>query len=592
MKGSDTLDNTAQNESKHSFLRGAMVLGASMVIVKLIGMVFKVVLSRMFGGVGTGLFNIAYELYNPLFTLATAGFPIAISRLVSENITRKRYKDVELIHKISIPIFVITGIICFIIMVLGSFVYINIIKAPNAIYAILFLSPTIFFGCLMSIYRGYFEGTRNMLPTAISEVIEAVSKLVIGVSASYLTIVLALKEFDKSGTVLGKTYETSEQAREAIIPLAVGVSILGISLGSLFGFLFLLIRYKRKGTGISKQDYDNTPPAVPTKQMVKTLIKTALPIGAGSIVMSLASTVDVTLIQMRLYSVMEKVPEKLLGVYDSLIPQSVINNNEVHTFLFGCYGMALTLMMIVPAVTQVFGTSALPSVTAAWTNGDKTILKSRIEAVLRVTFLVTVPAGLGLAVFSQPIMNLLYGSSSVVSEVEIASRVLCVMGIAVIFTSTSTPICSMLQAVGRVDVPLKLLSIGVVIKIILNYTLVGIPEINIQGASVGTLVCYIFVTAVGLCILCRETKIIPNFYNILIKPMCSAVICILLSYGFYRLMLLVSSSKWVILVVIVFAVIVYAITLLITRAITKDDLLRMPMGNKIVKVLEKRKLIR
>ena len=582
------MDNTSNNENKHSFLRGAMVLGASMVIVKLIGMVFKIVLSRMFGGVGTGIFNTAYELYNPLFTLATAGFPIAISRLVSENITRKRYNDVKLIHKISVPIFIITGIICFTIMVFGSFIYINIIKAPEAIYAILFLSPTIFFGCLMSIYRGYFEGTRNMVPTAISEVIEASSKLIIGVSASYLTIFFALKEFDKNGTVLGKAYENAEQARDAIIPLAVGISILGISLGAFFGFIFLLIRYKVKGSGITKEQYAAAPAPVPTKQMVKTLIKTALPIGAGSIIMSLASTIDVTLINMRLYSVMQTSPDELLSVYNSLIPQSVIDNGQVHIFLFGCYGMALTLMMIVPAVTQVFGTSALPSVTAAWTNGDKKILKARMESVLRVT----IPAGLGLAVFSQPIMNLLYGNSSVVSEVEIAARVLCVMGIAVIFTSTSTPICSMLQAVGRVDVPLKLLSIGVIIKIILNYTLVGIPKINIQGASVGTLVCYIFVTIVGLCILCKETKIIPDFYNILIKPMCSAVICILLSYGFYRLLLLVMDNKFTILLVIIFAVISYAVTLIVMKTITKEDLARMPMGNKIVKVLEKRKLIR
>ena len=139
-----------------SFLKGAMVLGSSMVIVKIMGMVYKILLSNMYGGVGTGLFNSAYALYNPLFMLSTAGFPIAISRMVSESITKKRYRDVRQIHKLSVPIFVIAGLLCFLVMVIGSFIYVKIIKAENTIFALLCLSPTIFFGCLMSIYRGYF----------------------------------------------------------------------------------------------------------------------------------------------------------------------------------------------------------------------------------------------------------------------------------------------------------------------------------------------------------------------------------------------------------------------------------------------------
>ena len=228
-----------------SFLKGAMVLGSSMIIVRLMGMVYKILLSGMYGGVGTGLFNAAYALYNPLFMLSTAGFPIAISRMVSESMTKKRYRDVRQIQKISVPIFVLAGMGCFIVMVLGSFIYVKVINAENTISALLCLSPTIFFGCLMSIYRGYFEGMRYMTPTAVSEIIEAACKLFLGFTASYLTMKLCMMQFHDSGFVMGVKCASEAEAHAAAVPLAIGAAITGISLGSLFGFLYLFIKFKR-----------------------------------------------------------------------------------------------------------------------------------------------------------------------------------------------------------------------------------------------------------------------------------------------------------------------------------------------------------
>ena len=180
-----------------------MVLGGSMVVVKLMGMIYKILLSSQYGGVGTGLFNAAYALYNPLFMLSTAGFPIAISRMVSESITKKRFRDVKQIHRISVPIFVVAGCVCFLAMILGGFIYVNVINASNAIFALLCLSPTIFFGCLMSIYRGYFEGMRNMVPTAVSEIIEASCKLFLGLAASYIVTQYCMGQYNSTGYVFG-----------------------------------------------------------------------------------------------------------------------------------------------------------------------------------------------------------------------------------------------------------------------------------------------------------------------------------------------------------------------------------------------------
>ena len=581
-----------KQEKSQSFLKGAAILGSSMVIVRLMGMVYKILLSGMYGGVGTGLFNSAYALYNPLFMLSTAGFPIAISRTVSESIAKKRYRDVRQIHKLSVPIFVIAGLICFLAMVVGSFIYVRIINAPNAIFALLCLSPTIFFGCLMSIYRGYFEGMRNMTPTAISEIIEAACKLFLGFTASFITMKLCMKAYYSSGYVFGIKCVSEAEANAASIPIAIGAAITGISLGSFFGFIFLFIRYKRGGDGISVSDLRSSPPPRRNNVIIGNLVRTAIPIGLGSIVMSLADMIDSTLVMKRIFNIMETNPDALLNVYGSLIPDDVLASNNTHTYLYGCYGIALTLMMLVTAVTQVFGTTALPSVTAAWTSGDRTKLKESMETVLRVTVLVTIPSGIGMSLLAEPLLSLIYSSPNVANEVEIGSKVLAVMGISVIFIATSTPLCSMLQAIGRVDVPLKLFIAGMIMKIVVNYVLVGIPEINIQGANVGSIVCYGFVTVTAMFILCRETKITPNFVSILIKPLIAAIICGIAAYFSEILFDFVCVQRVATLLAILTAIIVYFIVLLLIRAIKREDLLQMPKGNKIVKVLEKRRLIR
>ncbi len=569
-----------------------MILGTSMVIVRLMGMVYKILLSAMYGGVGTGLFNSAYALYNPLFMLSTAGFPIAISRTVSESVTRKRYRDVRQIHKLAVPIFVVAGLLCFLIMVVGSFIYVNVINAPNAIFGLLCLSPTIFFGCLLSIYRGCFEGMRNMTPTAISEIIEAVCKLSLGYTASYITMRLCMNEYYNSGYVLGIKCASETEANAAAVPIAIGAAITGISLGSLFAFLFLFIKYRRNGDGITAEELRNSPPPMKNSVIIRTLIRTAVPIGLSSVLMSIADMVDSTLVQRRIYSIMETNPDALLNVYGSLIPDDVLYAGDTHTYLYGCYGIALTLMMLVTAVTQVFGTTALPSVTAAWASGDKSKLKQSVETVLRVTVLVTVPAGIGMSVLAEPLLSLIYSSSSVANEVEIGSRVLAVMGISVIFIATSTPICSMLQAVGRMDIPLKLFVVGMILKIVVNYVLVGIPEINIQGANVGSIVCYCFVTVAAMFVLCRETKMVPDFVSILVKPLIAAVVCGVSAYFSEILFDFFTVQTVATICAVLTAVVVYVVVLLLIRGIKREDILQMPKGNKIVKILEKRRLIR
>lgn len=587
----------SEKDVSQTFLKGAAVLTVSMIIVKVFGLIDKVLLTNIYSTfgqgyatMGTGLYSNAYEIFVVIFTVATGGLPIAISRLVSESIAQKRYKDVKQIHRVSKPFFVIVGIVSLLIMVIGSFFYVKGIKSPYSIYAMMCLAPTILFGCLVSIYRGYFEGQRNMVPTAVSEIIEAAVKLVIGALLAYFVMRFGIDSYESTGTFLGFTFDSEIEAQNTILAFSVAGAICGISLGSLCSFIYYYLLFKIKGDGIPKEYYESSIDARTARETLVLICKTALPIAMGALIMSLGSLVDQFIIQRVLLGLVESNPTALEAQYGAYFPKDVFYGDEItlHTRLWGCYSAALTLMQLVTAVTQVFGSSAMPNVTSAWTKGNKSELKKSIETVVRMTMLFTLPMSLGLSVLARPIMQLIYADEAIV---DIGGNVLMIMGITTIFTAAVTPICSMLQGVGKVNVPMKLYTICMLIKIAITWMFVSIPEINIQGATAGSLVAYAVILIIGTFLLIRYSKIKINFYTTTIKPLIGAVISSAAAYIVNYFMSGIVPQRVSTVLAIVAAVVVYIISLLILRAFTATEIKFLPKGEKIAKVLEKWHLI-
>ena len=571
-----------------SFLHGTVILTGSLLLVKLMGILFRIFVTGMIGPTGATYFTVAYEIYNPLFALATAGLPIAISKMVSENIASGRYRNVKKIKKISTPIFLLTGTVGLVLMILGAFIVPNLpfVNVPGAFYSVIVLSPTIFFACLMSIYRGYYQGLKNMTPTATSEVIEAGCKFFIGYVTSYSIIHFGMQEYLSKGTFLEQPYATKELAEAAIMPLAAAGAILGISMGAVAGFLYLFLRDKTTGDGITKEEILISPPAQDGRCIANTLIKSALPIGLGAIIMNVAGLIDTTLILHRIQYVMSVAPNELLAQYGARIGESVLKSRDgVHGFLMGCYSFTLPLMMLVPAITQAFGIVALPSVTGAWTLKDKASLKKSINTVIRMTMLVTIPAGVGLSFLGGDLLEVIY--SSRLNAVNIASDIIPILGIATIFTAASTPICSMLQAIGRIDLPVKIISIGLIIKIFLNYLFVGVPQINIQGAGIGTLIGYGFILFTSTYMLLKNTKISLNLTSAIIKPIIASLFCGV----FAKILIWLLRGKILNLIAVVlsifFAIVVYVLVLLSIGGLSRDDIILLPKGEKFIKILAK-----
>ncbi len=592
--------NASQSASQ-TFVKGAAILTVSMVVVKVFGVLDKVILTNiysMFGqslaSMGMGIYNNAYEVFGVIFTVATGGLPIVISRMISQNMAEERYKDVKQVHRVSIPLFLVVGLVCTIGLMLVSFPYaFKFVKSPYSIYAMLALAPTVLFGCIASIYRGYFEGQRNMFPTAVSEVIEAVVKLVLGAAFAYLIMYFGMAHYKETGSFLWFELRDINEAQNTILAFSVAGNICGISLASLCSSIFLIFKYKIGGDGIPKEFLENSITARRQKETLGIIIRTALPIVGGALVMSIGSLIDAVIIQNVLFGLSQNNADALYSQYHDYYPREVFYGFKdvpptIHTSLWGCYGSSLTLMQLVTAVTQVFGSSAMPNVTSAWTKGDKAELKGSVDTVLKMTMMFTLPMAFGLCVLAHPIMGFIYASRDIV---EVGGNVLTLMGITTIFTAIITPICSMLNGIGKVKLPMILYTICMAIKIGTSWVFVSIPEINIQGATAGSMISYAIICVAGMYLLIKHSKVVPDFLSTTVKPLIAAVCCAAAAYFANAFLEGKMNHRISTILAIIAAVIVYIAILLILRTFSAKEVRFLPKGEKIAKTLEKLHLI-
>lgn len=582
-------------KKKQGFIMGAFLLIAAMIVVKIIGALFKIPLTALLGGEGMGYFSTAYSLFNPIAAVSITGLPLAVARVVSENKARGNYKNIKKIFKISFWFFLVVGVLGTGLIFAFSRVFTDMVENPAARLSVMAIAPAMLFSCLMSSFRGYYEGLSDMKPTAFSQVIEAVFKLLCGYSFSAFSLNYGISQFERGGKVYGVLAETLAEARMISLPVAAAGAILGVSISTVFGFIYLVLRHKIKGDGIEEEVILLSLPESKTSKLLTSLIKIAVPIAIGSLVTNLTTLIDVSSLMQRIARAIETAPDVLLDIYQGLIPETVLISGNLPNYLYGIYSsMAITIYNLVPAITSSIGISALPMITAAATSGQREEISEKIASVLRITALISIPAGLGLSVLANPILKLLFSSRPM--ETEIASPLLTLMGITVIFTALTIPLYNVLQGLGKPYIPVVLMVLGGGLKLIVNFMLVSIPRINILGAPIGSLCCYGFIFLASLIVLRRYLKAEIDLFKTFIKPLFSAIICALSALVSYNLLKLGLGSgrlelAFSLLISIAIAVLIYAILLIITKTIDKNDILLLPFGKNILKTLEKWKLV-
>ena len=579
---------------KQNFLQGALILSAAAIIVKIIGAVYKIPLMNIIGGEGFGYYNTAYTIFTPLYTIATAGIPVAVARMVSECMTLGRYRDVRRIFQISMTCFLVTGTLGSLIMLFGSkFLAGTVCGNPGAFLSVIVLSPAVFFLCMTSAYRGYYQGLRNMYPTAVSQVIEAVVKVAIGLALTILVTKLGVSEYAETGKFLGMDLGLSAAGlseESAIAPIAAAAAIAGVMISTMVGMLYMMISYKVKGDGIGQPELYDAPEATSKKKLLKTLVTIAVPVCLATLSTNITNLIDLVSLMNRMEYAIRLDHFTILEMYNGLFPEG-LELEGIPNYLYGVYsGMPVTLFNLVPAIAITFGTAALPNVAAAWTSHNRHRIKNSIDTVLRLTTLIAIPAGIGLSVMSEEVLSLLYPLR--LNEVAIAAPLLRVMGFTVIFVCTCASCHSILQGIGKERLPLIFMLIGAAVKLVVNYIFVAVPSFNIQAAPYGSLVCYIIIMIMDIVAINHYGQIKINLYSTFLLPLFSGVLCGIGAKVFYLVFDIFLSEKLATIGGIGMAVVIYGISVLLTKGITKKDFLMIPKGEKIAKVLEKIHLLR
>ncbi len=597
---------------KQSVLNGAMMLMFAVLLVKVIGLLFKIPLTDMIGAAGRGYFNSAYEIYTPIFAISMAGLPVAVSRMVAENIALGNYREPRMIRKVSQRLFIIVGITGTLILLAVAYPYARYVANIRSLPAVLCVAPSIFFCCYMSTYRGYYEGLRNMTPTAISQVVEALGKLIVGLVLAKLVTQTGMNQYESgmlasgnvSATVFGNEVTSLAEANSVITPWAAAGAVMGVTIGSLAAAVFLAVYYKVKGDGITRTQLVNSEKSAPSEKLAKDMIKIAVPMVISALILNITNLVDTVTIQSRLTSAIESDSATILQMHSEAINEAVrlsrINisdSAEIVKYLWGSYGMALDFRNLIPNLTLQLGISALPALAAAWAVKDKKGIKSTIELVLRICMLIGLPAGFGMAALATPLLTLIYGRGSSSDAISVVAPIMVAYGIATALMAVSTPITNMLQAIGRTDIPVKSVVVGAICKITCNFILVGNPKINVYGAVVGTILFYVVIVACNLTSLLRISKVKIDWASILVKPLVCAALCgvtAFASYGLLSKIFPAGNTESILnmgtvstVIAVGLAVVVYIISLLLVKGVAREDVSVLPKGEKIAKTLEK-----
>ena len=565
-----------------------MLLMMTTVIVHVINIFYKIPITYIIGEIGRGYFTSAYELYTPIYAISMAGLPVAVSKMISERMATGRYKEVRKVRDAAKRVFLITGILGTAIILGLAYPFSHyIIGSPKAFYSILAVGPSIFICCVMSTYRGYYEGLRNMRITGYSQVFECIGKLCFGLLLSQLVLKTGLDHFRADGTAFGVVCENKIDVINAAAPYTAAAAIFGVTIGTFLALIYCFIVYHTKGDGITEEELLGSPEPEETGKLVKTLISTVIPIATSALVLNVTNLIDTSTVQSRLKHAVAIGEGTIRDMYP-VINELDIRTDDIKDFLYGCYGVALDFRNLIPTVIMTLGVSAIPILAASFSTNDKENMQGGIRTVIKTATLLAVPAGFFMAAISEPMLRVLYPQSL---SVDISAPYVAIFGLFALFLAVSTPINNMLQAVGRADIPVKSLLIGATVKIVCNFVLVGNPNINIKGAPIGTVLCYIVIVLNNMLVLLKVTGCKLNWFDCLIRPFFVGALAGGAAYAVVYFTSPYFAAAVVCLVSLIAAVLVWLISLMVFKVLTKSYILTLPKGKKIAKVLEKLRVL-
>lgn len=521
--------------------KGFAILSAASIIVKVLSLLYIPILLAIIGEEGNGIYAAAYQVYVFVYVLTNSGLPVAISKLVAELVAIKNYKDAFRSFKIARSFLIVLGVLMSILMLIFARPLSNVIKFDKSYLAILALSPTLLFTSVASAYRGYFQGRGNMVPTAVSQIIEQLANTVFTLVFASLLLKYGIEAACAGGTI-------------------------GTSLGALFSMTFLVMYYKKnKWFRVPKEHIGLKVERFTYKELVKKISDYSIPITLSVGLQYAGNLVDLWNTKARLL---------VAGFTDSTA-------TTMYNYLY-----KYTQLMHVPtSIIAALAAAVLPAISGAVAAKNKNSVQEKVNYAFRICLLIVIPAAVGLAVLSRPIYSMIrFGEGSYV--MLYGSIVIVIMSLLQIQSIT-------LQGAGKLYNVTINLAIGIIVKILINYIFIAIPSINILGSVIGSVVGYSIPLVLNGMLIRKSLKIKLDLFKLAIKPILASgfmAVVVYAAHGGLELLLGFIGVDYIInaiaaIVAIIIGIAAYFVALLVFKGITPEDLDTLP--SKVLRVIPK-----
>lgn len=544
-------EESAAKDKSHKaasrLMQGATILAIAGIVSKIFGAIFRIPLTNMIGAEGQSYYGAAYPVYQLFYVVATAGFPVAISRMVSERTAKGDYINAEKSYKVALRTTLVISVISFAICFFGAGLIARGIGNPGAEASIRAISVALLFTPFVASLRGYFQGLQIMSPTAVSQVIEQIVRVCAGLILAYLF------------------YRTN-------LEMAAAGATFGASAGMIAAMIVLYVISRRFSAQRAENLAKSTVVKETTRDRLKELVEIVIPITLGSAIMPLMMTIDAAVVMRRL--------------------QATGWDLETSKSLYGLISGYCDPLVNLPVVfIDAICISLIPAVTTAFTLRIKSDLDGNIKTGLKTMMIIAYPCTVGLIVLAKPILSMLYYKQP--EEAEMAVPTLQILAFGIITLAIMRTLSASLQGIGKMTLPVVNLFIGAVAKTVITFILVGIPALNINGAAFGTVCAYLIAALLNYRGLRKYADVDLDMKSIFLRPLLASLIMGAAAIGVYKLIYaMVSSNVIATGLAIIAAVMVYFVMVFLTKAITKDELEMVPKGDKIYRLAQKIKLVR
>lgn len=526
-------DTEKSASSNNKFLKGTLILTVSSIVVKVIGSLNWIILSRVLGGEGIGLYQMGFPIYLMAITLSSAGIPVAISIITAEKLAQKDFLGAKRVFNVSLRLLFVTGLVFASALFFGAHWLIDNhwIRDSRAYYSIIALTPAVFFVTFLASFRGYLQGWQIMTPTAASEIVEQLMRVV--------TMIVFANMFMPHG-----------------LAYAAGGASMGAGVGAFCALLVLMWFYGRLKQKLKADLQQQNPLATreSARAIISRLLRLALPVSMSSLMLPVVANLDLLIVPQRL---------EAAGFHIS----------QATEFFGYLTGMAVPLINLATIFTAAMTISLVPAISESRALNDVFGIRAKTRTAFRVALIITCPCFVGMYFLAEKIAALIYNAPGAADAIQTMSVGILLLGLHQISTG-------ILQGLGRTSIPVINMILAAAVKVFLSWTLTAIPTLGIKGAAMATVVDFGLAAVLNMIFIYKYTGFALSFSGVF-KPAVSAAAMGAAVYGVITLA--VSWGAWAILAAIAVAVPVYGGVLLAVGGMGKDDLESLPfIGHRLL----------